>query len=166
MSATPSAAGQEWFTHPSFTDSTDSISFAGERGHVRCQVIERVFCVPEGVRLHSSFVRAAPPAEAREMLRRQRLAEMREELRRLGLSRHDRAARLGPPRAAGARAPGEEAAAPTPDAPPPPLVRAEAPATPAGPVAAAAPAAEPQPRPSRVSTGRRPAGKRGSRRKP
>ena len=85
MSTDASAQG-DWFTHPSFDDSTTEISFTTASGPIRCPVVERVFFAPENVRLHSSFRRAAPPAEAREMLRRQKIAELKEQAAKLGLS--------------------------------------------------------------------------------
>ncbi len=89
MSAADLSAPGDWFTHPAFDDTTEEITFSTAKGPVRCPVVERVFCAPEGVRLHQAFERAAPPAEAREILRRQKIAELRAQVAALGLSADD-----------------------------------------------------------------------------
>lgn len=77
---------EQWYTHPAFNDSTTEISIAGPHGNIRCPVVERVFCPPEGLRLHKAFRVATPPAQAREMLRRQKIAALQEEAAALGIA--------------------------------------------------------------------------------
>ena len=103
---------QEWFTHESFDGDTTEIAFATPTGNVRCAVTDGVFSPPAGVRLHTSFRRAAPPAEARELLRQQKIEALRAEAQKLGL---DLSALAGPTEAGASEPPSptqEPAAAP------------------------------------------------------